>query len=120
VDDVTARSTVRPLVVPELVTLPAEIDISNADAVREDLQAALRPGVAVVIADMTSTVFCDSAGLRSLLLASDAARAAGAELRLVIPSAAVLRIMQVAGFDRLLQVYLAMQEALTGAARPRR
>lgn len=118
--DGTARGTVRPLIVPELVTLPAEIDISNADAVREDLEAALRPGVAVVVADMTSTMFCDSAGLRSLLLASEAARAAGAELRLVIPSACVLRIMRVAGFDRLLPVYPAMQDALTGTARPRR
>lgn len=116
--DHAACSTVQPLVVPELVTLPAEIDISNADAVGEDLRAALRPGVTVVVADMTSTVFCDSTGLRNLLLASDAARAAGAELRLVISSAGVLRILQVVGFDRLLQVYPAMQEALTGAAKP--
>jgi len=42
----------------------------------------------------------------------------GAELRLVISSAGVLRILEVAGFDRLLQVYPAMRDALTGAANP--
>lgn len=109
---------IRPLVVPEIVTLPDEIDITNADAIREDLQAALRPGVRVVIADMAATVFCDSTGLRNLLLASDAARAANAELRLVITSANVLRTLRITGFNHLLHIYPAMQDALTGAAKP--
>ncbi len=38
-----------------VVTLPAEIDISNADSVGEQLCAALAPGVKTVIADMTGT-----------------------------------------------------------------
>jgi hypothetical protein len=71
------------------VNLPAEIDITNAAAVGRELGSACRPGVAVVIADMTQTTFCDSPGVRQLLLASDAAGTCGAELRLVIPSAVV-------------------------------
>ncbi|HEU5418900.1 MAG TPA: STAS domain-containing protein, partial [Streptosporangiaceae bacterium] len=91
-DEHADRATVTPLVIPEIVRLPGEIDIANADQVRTGLCAAAQPGVAVVIADMTATQFCDSCGVRSLLVAHDAADRAGAELRLVIPSAAVTRM----------------------------
>jgi anti-anti-sigma regulatory factor len=54
--------TVRPLVVPEIVTLSAEIDLTNAPQAGDELCAALGPGAAVVIADMSRTAFCDSSG----------------------------------------------------------
>ena len=100
-----------------VVALPEEIDIANALQVGEDLRAAVGPGVAVLIADMTSTTFCDSAGLRQLLLATDAAAAVGAELRLVIESKAVLRVLQVTGTDQILPTYSTLQAALAGPAR---
>jgi anti-sigma B factor antagonist len=112
------QGTVAPLVIPEIVTLPSEIDIGNADRVSRDLCAALRPGVAVLIADMSLTQFCDSSGVRSLMLARDQAIRNDTELRLVIPSAAVLRVLSVLGIDRLLQVYPSLGVALT--VRPRR
>jgi anti-sigma B factor antagonist len=102
---------------PRVVALPEEIDIANALQVGEDLRAALRPGLAVLIADMTSTMFCDSAGLRQLLLATDAAAAVGAELRLVTESTAVLRVLQVTGTDRLLQTYPTLPAAIAGPER---
>jgi anti-sigma B factor antagonist len=114
VDSTTSPPAVKPLVVPEIVTLPDEIDISNAHRVSDEVRAALRPGVAVAIADMTGTVFCDSTGVRHLLLAAEHAAAAGAELRLAIESAAVLRVLQVTGVDQLLMIYPGMQAALTG------
>ena len=36
-----------------VVTLPAEIDMANADRVGADLEAAFGPGVGVVVADMS-------------------------------------------------------------------
>jgi len=113
VEDVRTAA-VRPLVIQELVSLPVEIDISNAERVGDELRAAVRPGATVVIADMTRTTFCDSSGARNLLLANRHAAARGAELRLVIPSAAVLRILQVLGLDRGLRIYPTMRAALAG------
>jgi anti-sigma B factor antagonist len=78
---------------PTVVTLPGEIDMTNADRTGADLQAALAPGVTTVVADMTATTFCDSRGIRALVLAHKHAAASGAELRLVVPSASVLRVM---------------------------
>jgi anti-sigma B factor antagonist len=105
--------TVRPLVVPEIIALPPEIDITNADRVGAELRAAFRPGVAVVIADLTPTTFCDSAAARNLLLAHDKASESHAELRLAIPSAAVLRTLQILGLDRILRIYPSLEAALT-------
>ena len=53
---------------PVIVVLPEEIDVTNADSIREQIHPALSPGVTVVIADMTSTAFCDGSGLRNLQL----------------------------------------------------
>ena len=71
----------RARVSPAVVTLPAEIDMANADRVGADLQAALAPGVTAVVADMTATTFCDSRGIHALVLAHQRATACGAELR---------------------------------------
>jgi hypothetical protein len=40
-----------------VVTLPAEIDMANADRVGADLEAVFAPGVGVVAADMSGTRF---------------------------------------------------------------
>lgn len=87
-----------------VVVLPDEIDALNADAVGEQLAAAIAPG-AVVIADLTVTVFCDCAGVRSLLLACRRASAIQAELRLVVRAGAVLRILELLGADLVVPVY---------------
>ncbi len=62
---------------------------------------------------MTLTQFCDSAGIRHLLIANDRAVASTAELRLVITSAAVLRVLKLMGVDRLLRIYPSLQATLT-------
>ncbi len=109
---------VTPLVIPEMVTLPDEIDITNADCVLADLEAAFHPRVTVVIADMTRTTFCDSAGARTLLRASDLAARRDAELRLVVRPGIVQRALTILGFDRLLRIYPTLAEALASGSPP--
>lgn len=106
---------VSPLSLPEIVAFPDEVDITNAEAIGSQVTAAIGTGVAVVIADMTRTVFCDSSGVGCLLLASRQAAAAGAELRLVVESGTVLRILRTIGADLLLRIYPTLQAALNGA-----
>lgn len=104
----SGRATVRSAV----VTLPAEIDMANAECVGADLRAALTPGVTVVVADMTATTFCDSRGIRTLVLAHEQAAASGAALRLVVRGAGVLRVLALLGVDGLPAIYPSLQEAL--------
>jgi anti-sigma B factor antagonist len=98
---------------PALVVLPAEIDITNARDVRCQLTAAvLRPGVSIVIADMTATTFCDSMGVRALVIARKRAASEGTELRLLKPGPGVMRVLRLTGLDRMLAIYDSLEEAV--------
>jgi anti-sigma B factor antagonist len=95
-----------------VVELPAQIDVTNAQQVGEQLAGALRPEASVVIVDLGRTTFCDSSGVRMLVLATRRATAGGIRLRLVVTSPAVLRIFELSGLDSLLPVYASVGEAL--------
>jgi anti-sigma B factor antagonist len=99
-----------------VVALPAEIDMANADRVGQQLGSAFTPGVRTVIADMTATRFCDSSGINMLVRAHRQAAAHGTELRLAVPSPAVLHTLTLTGLDQLLAIYPSLSQAL--AARP--
>lgn len=88
-----------------VITLPEEIDISNSDQVRDELLSLLNRGPAVMIVDMTETTFCDSAGVNALVRAHKRASANGAEIRLVVASLGVQRVLAITGVDRLISVY---------------
>jgi anti-sigma B factor antagonist len=100
-----------------VVTLPAEIDMATAGAIGEELAAALAPGVRAVIADMTATTFCDSAGINMLIRAKKQAAAHGAELRLLLRSANVIRVLKIQGVDAVLPIYHGLEEAQAGRER---
>jgi anti-sigma B factor antagonist len=98
---------------PAVVALPAEIDMANAEGVGEQLRSAFTPGVTMVVADMTLTMFCDSYGMRALVLARRCAAARHAQLRLVVSHPSVLQVLKLAGLDRVLPVYSSLGAALT-------
>ena len=69
-----------------VVAAPEEIDITNAAELRSALLEAATRGRGTLVVDMTRTLFCDSAGLHSLLAAHRRApggsrRAAAGHLR---------------------------------------
>ena len=98
-----------------VITLPEEIDISNADQVRDDLLSLLNRGPAVMIVDMAQTTFCDSAGVNALVRAHKRATANGADMRLIVTSPGVQRILNITGVDRLITVCPSVTTALAGA-----
>jgi anti-sigma B factor antagonist len=95
-----------------VITLPEEIDISNSEQVREELLSLLNRGPAVLIVDMAETTFCDSAGVNALVRAHKRASANGAEIRLVVASPGVQRVLDITGVDRLIPVYPSMTASL--------
>ena len=95
----------------EVVTLPAEIDMSNDGLVEDELTNALADGLAVLVADGTRTTFCASAGMSALIRAHHQAQAAGTQLR-VVASPAVRRILELTGADQVLDTYPSLADAL--------
>jgi anti-anti-sigma factor len=95
-----------------VVTLPGSVDVSSARRLGGELGSVLASGVTTVIADMTATTFCDSSGARILVAACEQAAANDIEMRLVVPSAFVLRALALMGLDKLLPVYQTLDGAL--------
>jgi anti-sigma B factor antagonist len=101
-----------------VATLPVEIDIANADQVREDLLTVLNREPALLIVDMAGTTFCDSAGVNALVRAYRRAAACGASMRLVVSTPTVLRVLAITGVDRLVVIYPTVAAALTAVEQP--
>jgi anti-sigma B factor antagonist len=99
-----------------VVTLPAEIDISNDGLVEDELTSAL-DRLSVLVADGSRTTFCASAGVSALIRAHHQAQAAGTRLR-VVASPAVRRILELTGADQVLDTYPGLADALAGRHTP--
>jgi anti-sigma B factor antagonist len=101
-----------------VVTLPAEIDVTMANTVQEELLTVLNAGAALLVADMRKTTFCDSAGVSALVRAFRRASASGSAMRLVIGTPAVQRVISITGVDRLIETFPSIAAALTGPYGP--
>jgi phosphoserine phosphatase RsbU/P len=88
-----------------VVTMPEEIDVTNAPGLAAALAAVSGQSPEVITADLTATSFCDSAGIEALARASQLAATSGAELRLALGDSPVARILQLTGLDAVLPLY---------------
>ena len=95
-----------------IVTMPAEMDLTNSSDVGDLLAAVASQAPEVITADMTATTFCDSAGVHALSRAHELAAAAGSELRLALGDSPVARIIQLTALDQIVPVYRDVQQSL--------
>jgi anti-anti-sigma factor len=101
-----------------VVTLPGEIDASNDGQIQDTLTSALDDGTAVLVADAAATAFCGCAGVTALLLAHHQAAAAGAQLRVVVGSPSMRRILELTAADQVLHTYPTLAAALADGQTP--
>ena len=99
-----------------VVSAPVEVDVSNADGLRQLLLACADEGHAVLVVDMSETAFCDSTGLHQLVRAHKRATAAGGEVRLVITAPTVLRLFEIVGIDRFFPIFKRLDDAVASQA----
>ena len=97
-----------------VVTLPEEIDVTNAETVQDELLAALNQSAILLIADMSRTNFCDSSGVSAMVRVFRQAVASGSGLRLVVSTPAVQRVLSITGVDRLVDVFPSIAASLAG------
>jgi anti-anti-sigma factor len=95
-----------------VVTFPEHLDASSAVGVSEQIRSAAGNGAAVVIADMAATASCDRAAVDALIRAHHLAAVSQAELRLVVGSPPVSRMISDAGLDRLVAVFRSVETAI--------
>jgi anti-anti-sigma factor len=95
-----------------VVTATGEIDLTNAEGLRDALLSALNAGAAGLVVDMCGVAFLDSAGVTAVVRASRRAAASEATLRLAVTAAPVLRVLNLVGIDQMIEVYPSVDEAL--------
>ena len=101
-----------------VVTLPEEIDVTNADMVREELLSVMNQGAALLVADMSKTNFCDSAGVSALVRTFRQASGGPSAMRLVVSTPAVERVLSITGVDRLVDTFPSVAASLAGQVEP--
>jgi anti-sigma B factor antagonist len=95
-----------------VVAAPEEIDITNAQGLREALHRAAGDGSETLVVDLTRTRFCDSAAIHALVDAHKRARAAGGQVLLAFSGTAVPRIFEITGVDRVILGFPSVADAL--------
>ncbi len=114
-DDTEGTAAVQPPAT--VVTFPQEAVFSNAGAVRQHVASALLPGVRAVILDMTPTLFCDTSGLRELVIAHRLGNEKGVEMRIVVPSR-LMRMITLTGLQGVLAIYPTLAAAMAAGSTP--
>jgi len=87
------------------------IDGTNAPAVEKDILAQLGDHKSLVV-DLAGIDYISSAGLRVLLVAAKTARQRGGSLMLVAPKPAIVEILKISGFDKILPIHPTMDAAV--------
>jgi anti-sigma B factor antagonist len=103
-----------------VITLPGEIDTGNDGQVQDTLTRALDNGTAVLVADAGGTTFCGCSGVTALLVTHHRAAAAGAQLRVVVASPPMRRILEITAADQVLNTYPTLAAALANGQAPNR
>jgi anti-sigma B factor antagonist len=88
-----------------VVGVPAELDLTIADGLRDALLGALNAGAVGLVVDMTATTFCDSSGITAITRAVRRAASTDATIRLALTSAPVLRVLNLVGIDRSIDIH---------------
>jgi anti-anti-sigma regulatory factor len=101
-----------------IVILPEHFGLPDVDPIREQLLLVLNRGARVLIADLTTTASCDHAGSDALARVYQRAVSSGTELRLVVTSGIVRRVLSINGVDRLVSLYPSLEAALAASAAP--
>ncbi|HEX9063653.1 MAG TPA: STAS domain-containing protein [Streptosporangiaceae bacterium] len=112
-DDADGTAAVRPAAT--VVTFPDEAVFSNAGVVRQHVTSALLPGVRAVILDLTHTGFCDTSGLRELVVAHRLGHEKGVEMRVVVPGR-LMRMITLTGLQSVLAIYPTLAAALAASS----
>ncbi|WP_137178678.1 STAS domain-containing protein [Roseomonas sp. AR75] len=93
-----------------VAALNGRLDTATAPAVETRLLEMLAGGDRVV-ADLAAVTYVSSAGLRVLLKAAKMARISGGGFALASPQAAVREVLEISGFDKILEIHGSRDEA---------
>jgi anti-anti-sigma factor len=97
-----------------VLTIRGELDMSNAPVLTQHVDHLLEMGGARVVLDVDGMTFCDSVGLRALVLAANRAVDRGGWLRLAAPQQEFTHLLSVVNLLSALPTYRSVPAAVDG------
>ncbi len=109
---VDIRVTSRDVGPHTVVEVEGEIDVSTADALRDEISAVLDRERADLVVDLTGVRFMDSTGLGVLVGTLKKVRLQGGTLQLVINSERLLKVFRITALLQVFTVHDTLEAAL--------
>lgn len=100
-----------------IVSLEGRLDIGNAAQFESSCLEWIGQGKHWLVLDFSALEYISSAGLRSILAATKKAKSQGGGLSLCGLSGLVEEVITVSGFDNILNVYPAVEQATAAEGR---
>jgi anti-sigma B factor antagonist len=98
-----------------VLTVSGDVDLHVAGELKDRLAAAADKRVSELVLDFSQVTFVDSMGLGVLLAGMKRMRAAGGELRLIVPRPELRRVLEITRMDRILPLHDTLSDALAAA-----
>ena len=95
----------------EIVSMPAELDLTTSEGVVEQGYAAIARLARLVLLDLTGLSFCDARGLSAFVRIANRADAAGCGFGLIAPQRPVAKILRISGLDSRRPVFATIDDA---------
>ncbi len=102
-----------------VVSVAGDIDVSNADRLREGLDRVLASGQERLVVDLRAVPFMDSTGLGVLVGRLKVVRARRGSMRLVCADPRMLRVLSITGLDTVFALHDTVESAIAALAAPR-
>lgn len=88
------------------------LDLSNSDAFKDELSAALASASNALIVDMANVEYISSAGLRSLMIVFKASKGASTAFAVAELQPLVLEIFTISQFNTVFPMFTTVREAI--------
>jgi anti-sigma B factor antagonist len=95
-----------------VLSITGSIDSLSADALTQRFAESIAQGNTRLVADFAQVNYTSSAGLRSLLGTVKSCRVAGGDLRMATVQPQVQRVLEIAGFTSILNIFPDVRQAL--------
>jgi anti-anti-sigma factor len=95
-----------------IARLEGELDIATTPALRERLLSVVRPGVRLLVIDLSGVSFCDVSTLAVLVATQRRASRLGITVRLAAPRPPVAKLLRITGLDQCFTIYATLDDAL--------
>jgi anti-sigma B factor antagonist len=99
-----------------VIALAGEVDLYTAPEFKQELLDVIAGGAKEVVVDFSRTTFIDSTTLGVLVGGVKRLRPAGGRLSIVCSDRNITKIFEITGLDRVFQIYVSREEALTSSS----